>query len=77
MTTPRQEVLLHACMHAGHHWRKLAPVQILALVAEYREREDEQVCAGPFPVFCSAHDSSKGVSADEAHGQQMCCCWEF
>lgn len=31
-------------MRAGHHWRKLAPVQILALVAEYREREDEQVC---------------------------------
>lgn len=33
---------MHACA-AGHHWRKLAPVQILALVAEYREREDEQV----------------------------------
>lgn len=28
---------------AGHAWRKLAPVQILALVAEYRERPDEQV----------------------------------
>lgn len=28
---------------AAHHWRKLAPVQILALVAEYREREDEQI----------------------------------
>lgn len=30
-------------MAAGHAWRKLAPVQILALVAEYRERPDEQV----------------------------------
>ncbi len=28
---------------AGHAWRKMAPVQILALVAEYRERPDEQV----------------------------------
>lgn len=28
---------------AGHHWRKLAPVQILALISEYRERPDEQV----------------------------------
>ncbi|EIE25461.1 trypsin-like serine protease [Coccomyxa subellipsoidea C-169] len=29
--------------YGGHAWRKLAPVQILALVAEYRERPDEQV----------------------------------
>ena len=27
----------------GNQWRKHAPVQILALVAEYRERVDEQV----------------------------------
>lgn len=30
-------------VHAGNQWRKHAPVQILALVAEYRERIDEQV----------------------------------
>ena len=43
-----------ACMHAGHHWRKLAPVQILALVAEYREREDEQAqVPGLFPSLAA------------------------
>ena len=30
-------------LRAGNHWRKHAPVQILALVAEYCERLDEQV----------------------------------
>ena len=28
---------------AGHHWRKLAPVPILALVTEYQNQVDEQV----------------------------------
>ena len=30
-------------LQTGHHWRKLAPVPILALVTEYQSKVDEQV----------------------------------
>lgn len=49
-TTIPQRIVLAGASHnvvrvlrAGNHWRKHAPVQILALVAEYCERLDEQV----------------------------------
>ncbi len=35
----------HATPGAGTHWRRLAPINILALVSEHREFEDQQASA--------------------------------